>query len=142
MMITFTWWEQSEKALSALSAEFFEESEEGVTFFRNRLVEGTIVLSVLSFIVSAVILALRVGRTDLPVIFHYNAFFGVDLFGAWWQIYILPAVTFLFFVTNVILARTFYVLKERIASHILLFASFFAGIACLIASFAIAFVNS
>ncbi len=141
-MITFTWWEQSEKALSALSAEFFEESEEGVTFFRNRLVQGTIVLSVFSFLVSVLILALRIGRTDLPVIFHYNAFFGVDLFGAWWQVYILPAVTLLFFVVNVLLARKFYELKERIASHILLFAALFAGIACLVASFAIAFVNS
>lgn len=141
-MITFSWWKKSEEALSAFEVETFDAGEEGVPFFRNRLVRAMLIFSGILFIISVGVLGWRIGKTDLPVILHYNAYFGVDLFGAWWQVYILPVFSLFFLAVNLLLARKFYMLKERIASHILLFAAFFAGLVSAIASLAVAFVNS
>lgn len=141
-MVTLSWWKKSEEALSMFEVGAFDAGEEGVSFFRNRLVRAMLSFSGVLFIASVSILGWRIGKTNLPVILHYNAYFGVDLFGSWWQVYILPGFSLFFLIVNLALAWKLYVLKERIASHILLFAAFFAGLVSAIASFAIAFVNS
>jgi hypothetical protein len=141
-MIIFSWWKKSEEAFSAIGADVLNEAEEGVPFFRNRLVQVMIALSVASFVASVLVMAIRIGRTDFPVIIHYNSYFGVDIFGAWWQVYILPLLSLFFLLIDLLLARKLYGLRERIASHMLLFAAFFAGLVSLIASLALATVNA
>jgi hypothetical protein len=60
--------------------------------------------------------------TDLPIILHYNVFFGVDSVGDWKNVFLMPTLAAAIFVVNVILSRFFYY-KERMASYL------FAGMA-------------
>jgi hypothetical protein len=136
-----SWWRKSSGAIADIGKEVLAEEEEGVPFLRNRLVQGLAGISVFAFLVSVLVTFLLVGKTRVPVIIHYNAYFGVDIFGSWWQMYILPFVSLFFFLLNLFLARKFYLLKERIASHILLISAFLVSLFSLIAALAVARAN-
>ncbi len=43
-------------------------------------------------------------REDL-VILRYNAYLGIDLLGVWWQLFLMPAITFVFILFNFALAK-------------------------------------
>ncbi len=45
------------------------------------------------------------GRPVVPL--HYNIHYGVDWTGAWWQIFLLPAMSIVFFILNVGIAVYF-----------------------------------
>ena len=135
-------WKKSGDVISDIGKEVLADEDEGVSFFRNRLVQGMMALSVVAFLFGTATTLFLVGKPRIPIVIHYNAFFGVDIFGSWWQAYILPLISFFFFLLNVILARKMYVQKERIASHILLFSAFFVCLFAAIAAYAIARVNS
>lgn len=46
-------------------------------------------------------------RDDL-VILRYNAYLGIDLLGVWWQLFLMPALTFLFVLINLLLAKLLF----------------------------------
>lgn len=50
---------------------------------------------------------------------HYNVLFGIDRFGAWWQIFWIPAVCLLSMIVNVCLAALLYQ-KEKLLSTLLI----------------------
>jgi hypothetical protein len=76
------------------------------------------------------------------IILHYNVYFGIDIIGSPWQAFVVPGAPLLFFLVNLILARVFYGVRERVISHILLFSAFFATLAGAIVSAALSFINT
>lgn len=117
------------------------EVERGVGFFSNTIVRTLIGGALLSVVTSLSILMYFVRPSGTLRILHYNVYFGVDLLGVWWQTYIFPLFSLLFFVGHLILARYFYQRSERIAAYLLLLASILIGCGVLIASVGVAFIN-
>ncbi len=77
--------------------------------------------------------------TDL-ITLHYNIYFGIDLLGPWYQIFLLPALGSLFLVLNVFLTAIVYK-KEKILGYFLMVASSFSQVIFILAAIFIIFVN-
>ena len=76
-----------------------------------------------------------VAPTELPVILHYNIYFGIDAVGNWKSVFFMPTLAVLLLVVNIVLSRFFYY-KERLASYL------FAGTALVLQLLMIAGVIS
>ena len=79
--------------------------------------------------------------SELPVILHYNLFFGVDYLGGYNEIYLIPAVGVIIIFINTILGYLLYE-RERLASYFLIFNIFIVQLFLLFASYLIVEINS
>lgn len=110
-------------------------------FFQNNIVRW---LSGMSLVVNLAIwigLKVFIKPVDLPIILHYNVYFGVDMLGNWTQVFILPVLGLILFLINFSLAIHFYEQKERIASHILLMATMMLQLSLLVAAISVIIIN-
>lgn len=117
------------------------EVEKGVSFFSNTIVRILMGGALFAGIASLGVVMYFIRPSGTLRILHYNVYFGVDLLGAWWQTYIFPLFSLLFFMVHLVLARYFYKRSERIAAYLLLLASVLIGFGVLITSASIAFIN-
>lgn len=75
---------------------------------------------------------------DQPFIpLHYNVYFGVDRFGAWYEAFIIPALGFLFLFLSLIMQTHFYKSEKMLSiffaiSTIFLEFTFFVAMVLLI----------
>lgn len=114
---------------------------EEVAFFSNIIVRTLMGVTLLLISISFAVLAYFVRPRGTIIVLHYNVYFGVDLLGVWWQAYIFPVFSLLFFTGHLFLAKYFYQRSERIAAYLLLLASGLIGFGVLIVSAGIAFIN-
>lgn len=110
-------------------------------FFQSPLVHWVLIGALLLNIVTWGTLSYFIRPIDLPVVLHYNVYFGVDMVGDWWQIFLLPLVGTCFLVVDTGLAYWFYRKKERIAAYLLLLASLIIQVGVAIASAGIISIN-
>lgn len=115
--------------------------ERGVTFFKNSFIRTLLLGNVFFLIASSAFLGFVIRPRETPIVLHYNVYFGVDLLGAWWQAYLLPAAVLFLLAFHLFLARYFYRRRERVASYLLLLSMLFLSAAIAISSAAIAYVN-
>ncbi|MEI8096534.1 MAG: hypothetical protein WCG73_00285 [Candidatus Moraniibacteriota bacterium] len=117
------------------------ESEEGVSFFKNTIVRALLGVNTFFCLVSFGILGYFIRPTENILVLHYNVYFGVDIQGIWWQLYMLPVAGILFFFGHLFFSYRFYQKYERIAAYLMLFSSSLINIGIIIASASIAFIN-
>ena len=55
--------------------------------------------------------------TDLPIILHYNVYFGVDAIGGWKSLFFMPTLAAVLLFLNAVLSRYFYY-KEKMAAYL------------------------
>jgi hypothetical protein len=115
--------------------------DRGIGFFQNTIVRTLLILGILPTLISLMLLAYFIRPTEGLLVLHYNVYFGVDLLGIWWQTYVLPLLSVIFFVGHFFLAKRFYIKTERIAAYLLLLASGMLSFGILVASVSIAFIN-
>ena len=118
------------------SGSFFEQE-----FFKNGLIHWVLIGSLFANLVDWGVLAYFIRPVDFPIILHYNVYFGVDILGNWWEVYLLPGVGTFFWIINVILSYSFYRLKERIAAYLFLLGAFVIQIGLMIAIGSIIKIN-
>jgi hypothetical protein len=117
------------------------QSERGVSFFQNIIVRTLIGVNVLLIGVSFGILGYFIRPTENILVLHYNVYFGVDIQGIWWQVFMLPVASLLFFGSHLFFAYRFYATSERVAAYLMLFGAALLGIGIVIGSASIAYVN-
>jgi len=78
-------------------------------------------------------------QTD-PIYLHYNIYYGIDLIGSWYLIYIMPLVGLLMIILNTIFAVLLYK-KEKIVSMVVIGITIFLLIVILFSSFLISRQN-
>lgn len=117
------------------------ESEEGVPFFENIIVRALLGVNIFFCATSFVLLWYFIKPTENILVLHYNVYFGVDIQGIWWQLYILPVAGVIFFGGHLFFAYRFYQKYERIAAYLMLFSGALLNIGIIIASASIAFIN-
>lgn len=77
-----------------------------------------------------------------PFILRYNAFFGVDLLGTWWQAYLVPSVSLVFFLGNLVLAALLARRSSYLAAVILAYGALLIVLSEAIALAALVSINS
>ena len=87
------------------------------------------------------LIAFFIRPVDFPIVLHYNVYFGVDVIGAWWQLYSLPVIGLIIMVVNTVLGYLFYQKKERIVAHLLMLATFIAQISMTVAVASLLIIN-
>jgi hypothetical protein len=119
------------------------DADEGTTFFKNPLVRALISASSAIILFSFAAVSFFVLRgADGTIVLHFNVYFGVDIVGSPWQALLIPGTSLLFLLLNVALAHRFYAVRERVAAHILLFASFLSALSAGVVAAALSFINS
>ena len=82
--------------------------------FYRRMTFASVVLAVLTLILPIWRLIPNLGDVSyIPL--HYNIYYGIDRFGPWYYIFILPALGFLFLLINIIF-ESIFVKREFILS--------------------------
>lgn len=94
-------------------------------FWTDPLIFFSIILAIFANIGLWVALFRTVVPTEMPVILHYNIYFGVDVIGDWKNLFFMPTLAVGLLFLNLILSRFFYY-KERPISYL------FAGTALLL----------
>ena len=115
--------------------------ESGYTFYNNTLVRSVLAAILILQIVGFGLLAFFVRSQQSIVIVHYNVYFGVDIIGAWGQIFMVPSIALIFSLANIFLAQWFYNQRERFASYVLLLTTTLVSVGSVIACASIAFIN-
>lgn len=111
--------------------------------FSRRFFQITIPLS-LTIVVASVLLPIWQlmpeikDKTAIPL--HYNIHFGVDLFGAWWLIFLTSAIGFVIFFLNLILAAWFWQ-RDKVLSYFFVSVSLLTQILLFIATVFIVLLN-
>ena len=116
-------------------------SERGVSFFKNTIVRILVVVNIFVILVNFLAFGYFIRPTDGLLVLHYNVYFGVDIQGVWWQIFILPLASTFFLAGHFFVASRLYTLQERIAAYLMLFGSCLISISILIASIGVIFIN-
>jgi len=77
-------------------------------------------------------------KATLPL--HYNIYWGIDLFGQWYQSFILPALGLIILIMNFIFSILLYS-KKILASYFFIIASVFIQTFLLISTILIILIN-
>ena len=132
---------QNEAALAINWDADIAQSERGVSFGKNMIVRTLVSVNVFLTLASFGLLGFFIRPTSGLLVLHYNVYFGVEIQGLWWQVFILPLASAIFLLGHLSLAWRFYSQSERIAAYLMLLGSCLISIGILIASGSIAFIN-
>lgn len=118
------------------SREFFSQE-----FFKSALMHWVLIGALILNGINWGLIAYFIRPVDFPIVLHYNVYFGVDVIGAWWQLYFLPAIGLIILTINTVLGYLFYQKKERIIAHLLMLATFIAQIGMTVAVASLLIIN-
>lgn len=126
----------SQKGLKTKIKKFFSQE-----FFKSALIHWVLIGAFILNGVNWGLIAYFIQPVDFPIVLHYNVYFGVDVIGAWWQLYFLPAIGLIIMTVNAVLGYLFYKKKERIVAHLLMLATFIAQISVTVAVASLLIIN-
>ena len=109
-------------------------------FFKNRFVLINLFLALFLNILLWYLLFKGTPQERDLVPLHYSIYFGIDLIGPWYKIFILPILGAVFFLINSILGFLFYHL-EKILSYFLVTASVLIQVFLIINGLLLLFIN-
>ncbi len=112
-----------------------------VTYWHNAIVHWVAIATIFVNLGVVVLFLFYVHPSELPLRLQYNVFFGTSLHAPWWQAYLLPVMSFIFFIVDLLIGYILYQAKERIAAYIVLLGALFASVALFIAALSIVLNN-
>lgn len=115
---------------------FFEEE-----FFHSSVVQWTLIGALLLNLVCWAASIFFIRPVDFPIVLHYNVYFGVDMIGDWWKVYLLSGMGLAMLLLNICLGLFFYRRKERIIAHVLLLGGCILQICIAIAMAGVILIN-
>jgi len=109
-------------------------------FLRNKTNIFLIFVMVLINISNWILLYVKFKPQSNPIYLHYNIYFGIDLIGPWYQIYIIPVIGLVIIIVNSLFSILLYK-KEKIVSIIIIGVTIFMLLIMLFSSFLISRQN-
>jgi len=102
-----------------LTAKFKEKAKSFFWhgFWTDPVIFFSLIFAILVNIGLWVALFWTVTPTDLPIILHYNIYFGVDAIGGWKSLFFMPTLAAVLFFLNAVLSRYFY-FKEKMVAYL------------------------
>jgi len=113
-----------------------------VTYWNNAIVHWLAIVIVFINVGVVVLFVFFRQPPDSLLKLQYNVFFGTSLHAPWWNVYFLPAMSFIFFIVDLIIGYILYRVQERVAAYIVLLGALFASVALFIAALGILLNNS
>ncbi|MEA1937321.1 MAG: hypothetical protein U9N04_04395 [Patescibacteria group bacterium] len=110
------------------------------SYWKNKTIMSIFFSSCLVNIFLWIFLFKNQRNSELPIILHYNLFFGVDYLGSYNEIYLLPAVGATIIILNTILGCLLYE-RGKLASYFLVFNIFIVQLFLLLAGYLIVEIN-
>ena len=92
-------------------------------FFRNKLVRSNLLLCIVLNLVMWVGLYFSLEPRVEPIALRYTIYFGVDLIGSWWHIYVFPLMGLILIILNAIIAYLIFIRVKLLSYFLLLTAS-------------------
>jgi len=111
------------------------------SYWKNKIIISALILSLLANISLWIFLFKNQKSSELPIILHYNLFFGVDYLGNYNEIYTMPIIGLIIIIINTFLGCLLYK-KERLVSYFLVFNILIIQLILLFASYLIVKINS
>jgi len=111
-----------------------------LSFFGNRFTKINLFLSVFLNLGLWLFLAGQAKNFIAATPLHYNIYFGIDLLGPWYRVFLLPLIGFAFLAVNFLAGAAIY-RRERILSYFLATAATFCQGLLIVAAFFIIFIN-
>ncbi len=112
-----------------------------VAYWNNAIVHWLAIAIVFINVSVIILFAFYIHPSELPLRLQYNVFFGTSLYASWWNVYMLPIMSLIFFVIDLVIGHILYRAQERIAAYIVLLGALFASIALSIAALSIILNN-
>ncbi len=99
----------------------FDKSKKNLLtkYLKNKWVAITLSSGVIMNAANWFLIVRKVGPTEELVYLHYNIYFGVDLIGRWYQLYIMPFIGTLIIALNAYIGFILFKREPRIAKLIL-----------------------
>ena len=110
-------------------------------YFHSAIAVWLMILSLVANLINWLILGIFIKPIDLPIILHYNVYFGVDMMGDYKEAFILPLIGIILLLINLFLSLFLYEKKERIASYLLLMAALMIQLALIVSSISVIIIN-
>lgn len=110
-------------------------------YFHSVIAVWLMALSLVANLVNWLILEIFIRPIDLPIILHYNVYFGVDMMGDYREAFILSLIGLILLLINLFLSLFLYKKKERIASYLLLMAALMIQLALIVSSVSVIIIN-
>ncbi len=123
------------------NSSFFFKRVFSQDYFKNAIVVWLLLFSLAFNLANWIILGIFIQPIDLPIILHYNVYFGVDMMGNYKEVFILPLIGIILLLVNFFLSRHLYEKKERIASYLLLMAALMIQLALIVSSVSVIIIN-
>lgn len=79
-------------------------------------------------------------REDL-VILRYNAYLGIDLLGIWWQVFLMPGITFFFVLINFMMAKLLFTRGYPWVAALFLIGSILLSGSVVVVAATLSFIN-
>jgi hypothetical protein len=127
---------QSKNELKLRLGGFFAQE-----YFHSGLIQWVLIASLAINLGNWLFIAFFIRPVDFLIILHYNVYFGVDLIGSWWQMYLMPLIGLLIAFANAFLGYLFYQRKERIVAHLLMLATLIVQVGISIAVAGLLLIN-
>lgn len=117
------------------------ETTAEVSFWNNSVVRWLVGAAIVFQAIALGVLGWLVHPRGMPVIIHYNAYFGVDLLGVWWQAYLLPVIGSVLVLGHIVMGWLLYAIGRRSFSYLFLLGATFISFVVVIGSAALAYIN-
>ena len=109
-------------------------------FLKDKIILTNLILSIICWLFSLVWLYFKIAPQVEPIALRYTIYFGIDLIGPWYYVYIFPSVGIIIILINFILAYYIF-LKIKILSYFLVLTSTAIQILSIIISLLIFLLN-
>ncbi len=109
-------------------------------FLKDKLVLTNLILSLALWFFSLIWLYLEIEPQVEPVALRYTVYFGLDLIGPWWYVYLIPLIGLIILVINFTSAYLIY-LNTKILAHLIILATTIIQVLLVIISILIQLLN-
>ena len=110
-------------------------------YFSQTFVKVNLTLNLLLNVGLWLFLIWQVEKFSPLIPLHYNIYFGIDLLGPWYQIFLLPILGLAIFLFNLFLGIIFFKPERRLISYFLVGAATLVQLIILLAGLVIAILN-
>lgn len=111
-----------------------------IQYYRNRFLSMAVLLGVLFNIMTWLLLAYHTNVFPGTMPLHYNIYYGIDSYGPWFYIFIMPVVGLVVLISNILLSL-FVLRQEKALSYLLVGSAGFIQLIILISAFTVVAIN-
>ena len=111
------------------------------TFIKNKIILINLAGNLFFNLFLWLLLFLKIKPQEAPLLLHYNIYFGIDLIGEWYKVFLIPFSGLAIFLLNLIFSFIIYK-KDKILSYFPLIVSLIIQIILFIGGILIILLNS